>query len=230
MNSSHIDNLVEHGYEFSLGDYLNRGWELVRQEIGSYVGFTAIVFFGALIISLIPFVGSLALMIVGPPLYAGYFIYTRKVATGEERTFNDFFSGFDMTLQLVLLGIVGGILIGFGFLLLIIPGIYLAVAYTLGNQLIIFEKMEFWPALEASRKIVTKNWGNFFLMSIVLGLIALAGTLVLFVGLLVAIPFMYCVMYAAYEDIVGFSGSDMMDKIEEIGMEAEEDLFEGLEE
>lgn len=229
MNSSHIDNLIQNGYQFDLGEYLNRGWELVKQEIGAYIGFTAIVFFGAMIISLIPFIGSLALMIVGPPIYAGFFIYTRKVATGEERSFNDFFSGFDMTLQLVLLGLVSGILIGFGFVLLIIPGIYLAIAYMLANQLVIFQKMEFWPAMEASRKIVTKNWGNFFLLALVMGLISLAGTLVLFIGLLLAIPYVYCIMYAAYEDIVGFDGSDMMDKIEEIGMEEEEDLFEGLE-
>jgi uncharacterized membrane protein len=57
--------------------------------------------------------------------------------------------------------------------------------------------------MEASRKIITGLWFQFFLFLLVLGCLALLGTLALGIGLLVAIPVIYCTSAAAYEDIVG---------------------------
>lgn len=227
-NAPHLDQLINNGYEFRLGDYLNRGWELFMQDIGPYIGYAVIAIMSSAILSVIPVIGAIANLFVQPALLAGFYLYTNKLAAGENRIFKDFFGGFDHVLQLFLNSLVSGILIMIGMIFLIIPGIYLAISYMLSAQLILFEGMEFWPAMETSRKIVGKNWGNFFLLGLVCMLIAIGGMILLGVGIFAAVPLIFCIYYAVYEDLIGFTQDSLMDKIDEIGLEEEEDLFEGL--
>ncbi len=49
-----------------------------------------------------------------------------------------------------------------GFMLLIVPGIYLSVAYWLAMPLIIDRELAPWQALELSRKAITKVWFQVF--------------------------------------------------------------------
>ena len=73
--------------------------------------------------------------------------------------------------------------------------------------LILDRRMDFWEALEASRKASTKHWlGLFFFSSVVflLNLVAFLATLSL--GLIVTIPFTCCVMVEAYAEIFGVRG------------------------
>ncbi|MGC8713456.1 MAG: hypothetical protein ACP5RH_13795 [Leptodesmis sp.] len=71
------------------------------------------------------------------------------------------------------------------------------------------QRMDFWTAMEASRKLITKNWFSFFGFALVLFLMNVAGALLLGVGLLVSIPLSFCAIAAAYADIVGL-GSDLL--------------------
>ena len=87
-----------------------------------------------------------------------------------------------------------------GFLL---PVIYLTIAWTFTPMLIIFHKMDAWPAMEASRKIISKQWVMFFLLSLVAGIIASLGVVAFFIGLLFTIPVFYAIAYLAFRDIVG---------------------------
>ncbi len=106
--------------------------------------------------------------------------------------------------------------IGFLYLALMIPLIYLAVAWSFAPFLIIFHDMEAWPALEASRQIVSKKWFTFFGFFIVIGLIAILGVLGLIVGLLFTIPAALCMFYAAFRDVVGVpyeSADDILDHL-----------------
>ena len=42
--------------------------------------------------------------------------------------------------------------------LCILPGIYLGVAWIFTEALVIDKKLEFWPAMELSRKVVSRHW------------------------------------------------------------------------
>jgi uncharacterized membrane protein len=70
-------------------------------------------------------------------------------------------------------------------------------------NLVLDKKMEFWPAMEASRKIITRNWFSVFGFAIVLFLINVIGAIPLGLGLLLAVPLTYCAWAVAYDDIVG---------------------------
>ena len=89
---------------------------------------------------------------------------------------------------------------GWTFILLL-PVIYFGIAYSWSYLFVVFYKMQFWDAMESSRKLITKKWFLFFAFYFVIGIIAVAGMIVLCIGLLFTIPAMYCMMYAAFEDI-----------------------------
>lgn len=88
-------------------------------------------------------------------------------------------------------------------MLLAIPALYLAISYSLAIQFVVFYGLEFWPALEASRKVVTQKWFWFLLFGLVVGIVAIAGLILCGVGLLASLPFGLLCMYGAYHGIMG---------------------------
>ena len=76
-----------------------------------------------------------------------------------------FFKGFNRALPILLLAIVSGLLIGIATLCFILPGIYLAIAYMFALPLLLDKNLDFWPAMETSRKLVTKKMVCLFLAS-----------------------------------------------------------------
>lgn len=193
------EHLIQQGYETDAGTYIRRGWEIFQENIGMFIGYTLITIAISVAAAFIPF-GSL---LVSGPLTAGFYIVANKISKGEPYEFGTFFKGFDFFVPLLLWTLIGGIFIALGLVVLIVPGIYLAVAYTFVPLFIVFGKIEFWDGMEFSRKLVTKKWWNIFGFVLLLMLINMAGALAFLVGLLFTIPLTYCAIYVAFEDIVG---------------------------
>ncbi len=82
-------------------------------------------------------------------------------------------------------------------------GYALRVFYAFAFPLILDRKLEFWPAMELSRRIISKRWGALLLLLLVTDLINLGGALLFLIGLLVTVPLTQCILAVAYEDIVG---------------------------
>jgi hypothetical protein len=193
------EHLIQQGYETDAGTYIRRGWEIFQENIGMFIGYTLITIAISVAAAFIPF-GSL---LVSGPLTAGFYIVANKISKGEPYEFGTFFKGFDFFVPLLLWTLIGGIFIALGLVVLIVPGIYLAVAYTFVPLFIVFGKIEFWDGMEFSRKLVTKKWWNIFGFVLLLMLINMVGALAFLVGLLFTIPLSYCAIYVAFEDIVG---------------------------
>lgn len=193
------EQLIQQGYETDAGSYIRRGWEILQDNIGMFIGYTLLTVAISVASAFIPF-GSL---LVSGPLTAGFYIVANKISKGEPYEFGTFFKGFDFFVPLLLWTLIGGIFIALGLVALIVPGIYLAVAYTFVPLFIVFGKIEFWDGMEFSRKLVTKKWWNIFGFVLLLMLINMAGALAFLVGLLFTIPLTYCAIYVAFEDIVG---------------------------
>ena len=137
-----------------LGEYLKRGWDLFKRYPGGFVGFFLLYFVMQIVLHLIPLVGSVASFAVGPALIMGNFIVGAKLLQNHTPKFSDFFLGFRFFIPLLLTAMMGGALTGIGLLLLIIPGLYLMVSYLFAASLVIDRRLDFWPALELSRRTV----------------------------------------------------------------------------
>jgi uncharacterized membrane protein len=203
-----FEKLIGEGCKVNASDYVQKGWEMFREHIGEFIGFTLIIFAASIVSSKMSLFGSLLFSSLAAPLYAGYCIAAFRILTGKPFQFSDFFGGFNYFLPLFLAGLASGIIVSVGIALLILPGIYLAIGYMLTTFLVIDYRMEFWQAMETSRKIVTKNWFAFFVFALLLFLINLLGIIALGVGLLVSAPVTACAAAIAYKEIVGLHSAE----------------------
>jgi len=195
--------ILDNGYQFSVGDSISQGFDIFKAQMGPFIGYTVVMLAINIAASFIPF----ASIVISAPLSAGFFIMAHHIRTGQSTEFGVFFKGFDKIGQLILFSLISGILTFIAMLFLIIPGIYLAVAYSIGTLFILFYNLEFWDAMEWSRKIVSKQWFAFFGFIIVLFFLNLAGAIALGVGMLFTFPISYCAVYAAFAQITGASSS-----------------------
>lgn len=198
---------IARGFRFDLAGYFSRSWQLFKDHFWQVIVATILVaVLGVLstIISFIPFIGPLIGCAVDFILGAGYSLIFLKLARGQKAGVEEAFEGVKKSIVPLLLGgIVSSVLTLIGFLLLILPGIYLVVAWSFAPLLIIDKRLDFWPALELSRKVVTKVWFQIFAMFLVCFGIFILGALALGVGLLVAFPLIAGAWVYIYEEIFG---------------------------
>ena len=88
-----------------------------------------------------------------------------------------------------------------GLLIIVIPTTYLAISWAYSMVLIVDRKMNFWPAMELSRKTLTKHWFQIFFFLIAIGIISSLGVIVCGVGLFVTIPMAMTMLAASYVHI-----------------------------
>jgi hypothetical protein len=216
-------------YDLDIGSCVSRSWELVKQHLGPVVGITFLVVLVIVVVNqLIGLLSGpairgmiferrisigaisivLATSVLSTPVYivlvGGLFKYYLKLIRGEPAGIADAFSGFGSALgQLVLLGLVSGLLSLIGYALCILPGIYLTVSWMFGIPLVIDRGMGFWDAMEFSRKVISKHWFLMFALQLVCGLIAGCGVIACCIGILVTMPIAWVALMYAYEDICG---------------------------
>jgi uncharacterized membrane protein len=79
---------------------------------------------------------------------------------------------------------------------------YLLIIFSLAAPMIALGEIEFWDAMMLSKKIVEKNFGAFLIFNIFLGVVNLAGALLLGFGLLVTVPLTMISVFVLYDKMV----------------------------
>ena len=113
MNESRrsvIQDVIDNGYSFNFGDYMSRGIDLFKQNVGGFAIYTLVYFLIVMVLSLIPILGAIGTMVISPALAVGFYIVAHKIAHGQSTEFKDFFKGFDHLGQLFLLAFIMGII------------------------------------------------------------------------------------------------------------------------
>jgi hypothetical protein len=133
-----------------------------------------------------------------PPLIIGLVRFNAKAVAGQKGSFDDLFSGFAEFGTSWLMFIVMIVLLSVGFVLCYLPGIYLSIAWMFAWNLLADKRGNFWECLEMSRQAVTAHWGWAFLLTIVAQIIANAGLIACFVGVLATMPLYGLMLAVAY--------------------------------
>ncbi|MEO0376719.1 MAG: DUF975 family protein [Cyanobacteria bacterium P01_A01_bin.17] len=258
-NQNDLNAVMQRGYTVDIGGFITRGWEILQEDMGNFIGFTLLmagilVAFGIVVVAMfitiigIPF-AILAILLAGPlviaPLSAGFFVFAFKKIKRQPTEFSDFFKGFQnnnflpIFLSSLVISLITAICSAPGQVVNYIsvfssigsesyePSVFLQAIsailslvgsiasacvtafYSFSVPFIVARKMPFWTAMEASRKLVMRQWFGIFLLLIVLTLINIAGLIPCGLGLLLTVPLTSCVIAAAYESIVGLPTSDL---------------------
>jgi uncharacterized membrane protein len=202
MKQQRLAVLREKGYDFDLDQLFRKSWEMFLKQPVFSMAFTLLIF-SLQILALVyldKFVFLYALLLA-PPLYSGFYLVAFKISSGQSVVYPDFFQGLTYYLPTVLIWLVGQVLVSLGIFALVIPGIYLAVAYNFAVLMAIFGGFDFWTALEESRKLITVRWWKLFVYTLLLLIINLGGVLTFGVGLLVSVPITFYSTYILFEQL-----------------------------
>ncbi len=221
-------------FSLDFGSIFSGGWQRFISNIGSVLLYSIIYIIGVIVLTIPFFIivgpaflsillglkrgamlgGSIFLFIiiaiivgiVGLGWGAGFASVLKKLVLGEKADFTDMFSQFGKLLQLVIFSILAYIAIAIGLIILIIPGLFLMIAWSQAFYLIIDKNLDAISAMKTSWDRVLKDFwtvtGVFILLiviiailSFILGLIPILGQLVLN---LFVVPFMFMVLWALY--------------------------------
>ena len=204
-------------YDFNIGDVISEAWNKTSGMKGPFWG-------AAIIIMVIVFAvvmaltsgahqsqpGTLARIIiqlvitaVAYPLMAGIFMMGIRRSVDLPISFGMAFSYFGFTGTIIVAAIMMTILTMIGYLLLLLPGIYLAMAYMLAIPLIVEKRLGAWQAMEASRRAITHHWFKAFFLMLLMMLILGISIIPLGLGLIWTYPMMINVLGILYRDIFG---------------------------
>lgn len=220
-----IEEALSRGYDFSIGSLLGEAWQRTSGTKGIVIGGFAIFYVVLFAISFVlgfllaaaglisdsnPFAqvfGQLLISLFAAactyPFFAGILMIGIRRAADQPIDFSRVFGYFACSLPLIVTGVVMTLLIYLGALLLLLPGIYLGIAYLLAMPLVVERGLSPWQALEASRKAITQHWFKVFGLVLLLSVIIGISALPLGIGLIWSLPLSVTAIGVLYRDIFG---------------------------
>jgi len=228
MAGGSLQDAVAGRYDFQIGEVMSEAWRLTKGFKASFWGAAVLIYLVALIpLALVGVImgamagaagaggkPNLALQIVlnlvigtlMAPLTMGMFMMAVKRAAGLPVTFATAFGYFKKAPVAILAGLLVMLMTYLGIALLVLPGIYLGLAYAMTMPLIADRDLPAWQAMETSRKSLTHKWfrilGLYLLVCLLVGLSALP----LGIPLIWTCPWGLLVIGVLYRRIFGVTG------------------------
>lgn len=212
---------------FAIGGILREAWEKTRGAkgpiwAGSALMYLTILFLAAAGAFLLPLAGydptapdlgmagdifnfaynalidAVSVLFTAGLLYMGI----RKVA-GDPIDWKMVFTGYSQAGSIIVATILQSVMIVLGLLVLVLPGIYLAVGYSMTLPLIVDRKMSPWQAMETSRKAVHKVWWRVVGLYLVMVLLFIVSLVPLGLGLIWTWPMFVILAGVVYRSLFG---------------------------
>lgn len=185
--------------EVNIGRWLSEGWRLIESDLGFFF------LLGFVYLGIITLVGSTIVgwFVVEGPLRVGFFYILFRKLRGGPVDIGMIAKGFEFFMAAALSSVVITLFTGFGLIFCIIPGLILMTLYMFTAPFILTRNLDFWQAMEASRKVIKEHLFDFFMFMIIQGIIILIGALFCLIGIFIAVPLCLAATAVAFRDMVG---------------------------
>lgn len=196
-------------------DAFGKGWEALKPKMGIMIGTMVL----AMVIYLIPYGAGYGLIFNDQAALGGLLILASyalmaflsvgmirvalNVYAKKEATIAMLFSGQDVALRFFGAMILYGVLVMLGTILLIIPGIYLALKYMYVPFLIIDKNMGIKEAFTKSGEITKGYKWHLFAFGIGVNIISSIAAIPMGLGLIIALPWTVLAYVATYKILMG---------------------------
>tara|TARA_R110002072_G_scaffold935_2_gene7579 strand:- start:7971 stop:8675 length:705 start_codon:yes stop_codon:yes gene_type:complete len=202
--------------DWTISKVLEEAWKLKDGFKGTYWGALAVLLVANLLFSglaalvgddsnMINAIVQLITVLVTYPLVVGLMMIAIKHSVGIPTTASMVFDYYPNTVPIFLTYLLMVVLIIIGFILLVVPGLYLLFAYMLALPLLVDKQLGIWEALETSRKAITPCWFRVVGLSLISAVVVAVSAIPLGIGLIWTLPFLGLVMAIVYRDLVGVS-------------------------
>lgn len=223
-----VEKAIRGEYEFTISGVLSEAWALTSGAkwpvflafvfyMLVMIGVMIVMAFGVMAVNgaspgsaaavFVQIIMQLGMNLIAMPLAVGILILGIKRAVGAPMSPGSIFNYYSKTLSLFLTLVLVYIMVMIGLLLLVIPGIYLMIAYYMAMPLVVEKGMSPWQAMETSRKAITHRWFSFFGLGIVMMLIVSISVIPLGIGLVWTLPMMIIAFGVLYRNMFGVESS-----------------------
>ena len=185
--------------QFNIGELLKEAWNLFSANVGTALG--GFVVYAVIVSACSGLSWGIVTVVIGGPMTLGLATLFLRVARREQPDFAVLFSGFQRFLPAFVAYLLICVFMSVGFILCIIPGLVVSFLYTLTFFYMTDKNLDFWPAMEASRKTMSANVGPWVLVVLTLIGLNLLGTLACCVGTLVTAPLSMLMLALAYDQV-----------------------------
>jgi hypothetical protein len=197
--------LTGKGRALDLASCFSRAWDLVKSRFWLATGVCFLLVAALIAIYSIPVIGFVVVLAFGYVFIGGVYWVFLKLVRRQPADVSDVLVSFGVAfVPLILLSLVSQSLMTVGFMLLFIPGLYVMLVYGLFPALLVIDKgLDFWPAMETSRKVVHAQFFQVAVFALLSLALLLGGVLMCLVGFFVTLPVCIAATVYAYEDLFG---------------------------
>ncbi|MFU8814037.1 MAG: hypothetical protein ACNA7W_01745 [Pseudomonadales bacterium] len=148
-------------------------------------------------------ISQLVVMMIVYPFMAGVFMVGLRHGVGLPVSFQDQFAYYACLMPIVAVGLLQSVITSLGFLLLIVPGIYLSIALSLAVPLKAERDLPISECLLTSLRLVNRKFFEVAILSIVAVLLIVLGFVSL-VGWIWTMPWTLMIFAILYRQLAGF--------------------------
>jgi uncharacterized membrane protein len=188
-----IVNLLQAAVSPGASDYSSSGSGF------SYSWSTTSMGLGGILISI---VGWFVLLIVGAAIQSGYISGVLDIANGQEVSVGSFFRPRNIG-QVIIAGLIVGVITTIGFFLCIIPGVIASIMLVFTIVALLDRNLSPVDAVKTSFGLSKANFGNVFVTWLAMVATAFVGALLCGIGLLVAVPVAALILVYAWRRLSG---------------------------
>lgn len=222
-----VEMAIEGRYSFQVFALLGEAWATLKGMKGEYWGAVVMLILVSIglglvfhlvaqpaadsdnigLTTVIALIQQIVTTLITAPMSAGIVMLALKHATNTPTSATEIFAYFSKAPRLLLLNIILYVMIFIGFLLFILPGIYLMVAWSMAVPLAVEKNMGVWQALETSRKAVTKKWFKFLGLFLLFMVVITIAAIPLFIGLIWVLPWVTLAYAMLYRNMFGVTAT-----------------------
>jgi uncharacterized membrane protein len=188
-----IVNLLQAAVSPGVSDYSSSGSGF------SYSWSTTSMGLGGILISI---VGWFVLLIVGAAIQSGYISGVLDIANGQQVSVGSFFRPRNIG-QVIIAGLIVGVITTIGFFLCIIPGVIASIMLVFTIVALLDRNLSPVDAVKTSFDLSKANFGNVFVTWLAMVATAFVGALLCGVGLIVAVPVASLILVYAWRRLSG---------------------------
>jgi len=223
-NFGSIERGIKGDYEFSISDVLSEAWQKTAGAKGTFwlafliyiaisIGLSlvsqliltavAMSIHDEVTIAILSIIEQLVMNLVSMPVGVGIVILGIRRSADAPIQAGSIMGHYASMWRLFLTLILVYIMILIGLLFLIIPGIYLMIAYYMAMPLVVEKGLSPWDAMEISRKTVSRRWFTMFFFGIVISLLIVVSAIPAFIGLIWTVPMSLIAYGIIYRNMFG---------------------------
>ncbi len=208
-------------------DVIGQAWQLLQPQIGMWI--VAMLIYGAAtgalngistvisaaggrepsaVVTLLSIIISIAGFAIGLLANAGLMKMAIHQVRSGQAEIAKLFDITDIIAPILVAGILVSLATGLGFIACIIPGVIMALGFSMYTPLLVDQKADAIDSIKRSWEACKPHLGALFLLFFVLGLINLAGLCACGLGLLVTYPLTQIAIALTYRNLFGVGRSE----------------------